>query len=188
MKIDSLSNVKYIALETEYIGEDIFASTNEVPVNFFTKADDAFNGVANSWKYKEGDGRFTVFGHGAPGYILDQTTAEGISTGTKFDKYMSLHNSKWDEAKDKNGTTLTLLSCQSATMSWTGCTLAQVISVAHPNILVIGADGFVEYSQSFWSRKYTISGINTESGSGKNDGYLVAYRNGKEIYRERFNK
>ncbi|MDR7370784.1 hypothetical protein [Flavobacterium aquidurense] len=161
-----------------------FSNYGEEPVNFFADGKNRFNGVADSRSYTIGDGKFTLFGHGAPGFILDEKHSVGIRNATDFDKYMELMNSNWTNAKDKNGTILSLWSCQSGTVSQNNLSIAQMISLAHPNITVTGADGFVNYGEK--DGLYRITGIDTVMDSGKNDGAIVAYKNGVEVYRRQY--
>ncbi|EJG02893.1 hypothetical protein [Flavobacterium sp. F52] len=156
----------------------------EQPVNLFADGRNVFNGVADSRSYTVGDGKFTLFAHGAPGFILDEKHSVGIRNATDFDKYMEMMNSNWKNAKDKSGTVLSLWSCQSGTISQNNLSMAQMISLAHPNITVTGADGFVNYGEK--DGLYRITGIDTVMDSGKNDGAIVAYKNGVEVYRRKY--
>lgn len=85
-------------------------------------------------------------------------------------------------ASNQAGTVLSLWSCQSATIENNNPSIAQLISKAHPNITVIGADGFVNYGVTS-NNSYLISGVDTVKDSGRNDGFIVAYKNGVEVYR-----
>jgi RHS repeat-associated protein len=158
---------------------------DEPPVNLFPSGNSVFNGVANSRAFKTGDGKFSLFAHGAPGFILDQANGIAIKNAKDFDRAMSLMNNSWNSAKDNRETTLSLWSCQSATVDkMAPISMAQMISQAHPNIIVTGADGYVNYNNS--SNGYRINRIENHMGSGKNDGWIVAYKNGIEVYRRRF--
>ena len=59
-----------------------------------------------------------------------------------------------------------------------------MISLTHPNIILIGANGFVNYGEK--NALHRIIGINTVMDSGKNDGAIVAYKNGIEVYRRQY--
>ncbi|MGC4040314.1 MAG: RHS repeat-associated core domain-containing protein [Flavobacterium sp.] len=157
---------------------------DEVPVNLFDPKKDSFNGVANSRSYEVGDGRFTLFAHGAKGFIMDQKNGLPIRNAKDFDVSMEMENSNWKDTKDKKGTILAIWSCESASISENGLSLAQMVSIKHPNIIVFGADGFVNYGRT--KDGYLLTGIDTIMDSGKNDGFVVGYQNGIEVYRKGF--
>lgn len=55
---------------TVYSGH--WANVDEPPVNLFNNANDMYNGVANSRKYALGGRKFSIYGHGALGFIMDE--------------------------------------------------------------------------------------------------------------------
>ena len=64
-----------------------------------------------------------------------------------------------------------------------------MISKKHPNIIVIGGDGYFNYVKIKTKiPQYRIAGVDIDPNSGKNDGKLVAYKNGIRIYRETFKR
>ena len=75
-----------------------------------------YNGVANSRKYALGDRKFSIYGHGAPGFIMDEKYSVGIRNAKGFDIVMNRNNPNWASASNQAGTVLSLWSCQSATI------------------------------------------------------------------------
>jgi hypothetical protein len=180
---------------------DTGESTNEPPVNVFTfMKNDIFNNVFNEankkGNYKEGDGIFSVFGHGGPGYINnhnDKWSGTNAQSGAEFDEMMVALSPAYAKfAKDlKSPFTCTIYSCQSATNLGEGyLSLAQKVSIRHPNATIIGFDGFAIYGDL--NGKPGISSVSI-TGNEKpyshvvvndNKGYIVTFKGGKEIKRE----
>ncbi|MFG4002087.1 RHS repeat domain-containing protein [Flavobacterium aquidurense] len=163
--------------------------SDEEPVSLFTPGNNRFDGVVKSRNYKKGDRSFTVYGHGAVQFMFDELGRFTVRNAEDFDKMMSALNDQWDEGKGKKGTTLSLWTCESARIGKNGLSLAQMISEAYPNITVIGADGYVNYREidkNTGPCEYKISGVSKVMYSGKNDGDLVAYKNGVEVSRKKF--
>ncbi|MEG1026780.1 MAG: DUF6443 domain-containing protein [Flavobacterium sp.] len=176
------------ASDKESLGE-IKDDDDEEPVSLFSSGNNRFDGVVKSRNYKKGDRSFTVFGHGAVQFMFDELGRFTVRNVEDFDKMMGALNDQWDESKDKKGTTLSLWTCESARIGKNGLSLAQMISEAHPNIIVIGADGYVNYREIDHNTgpcEYRISGVSKVMYSGKNDGDLVAYKNGVEVSRKKF--
>jgi RHS repeat-associated protein len=179
---------------------DTGESTNEPPVNVFTfMKNDIFNNVFNEankkGNYKEGDGVFSVFGHGGPGYINnhnDKWSRTNAQSAIEFDDMMKTLSSAYGKfAKNlKASFTLTLYSCQSATSAGEGySSIAQQISIRHPNATIIGFDGFAIYDRE--NNKPAITMISTDIKlkgnvmvATDNKGYIVTFKGGKEIKRE----
>ncbi|MDP9956870.1 RHS repeat-associated protein, partial [Epilithonimonas hungarica] len=162
---------------------------DEKPVNLFgpNEKSTAPHGVVNSRSYNENDGKFTVFGHGSPGVIQDGNTLDIINSAKGFDEMMNKYSPNWDAAKDKKGTVLALWLCNSATGGQSFNSFAQEISIAHPNITVIGADGFLNYERTV-SDKFRIGSSDRVKNSGDKKGDVVTYQNGVEVSRRRFTK
>ncbi|WP_276381600.1 DUF6443 domain-containing protein [Flavobacterium sp. H4147] len=176
-------------LESLSNGSEEDESEEEEPVSLFSSGNNRFDGVVKSRKYKKGDRSFTVFGHGAIHFMFDELGRFTVRNAEDFDKMMSALNDQWDDAKGKKGTTLSLWTCESARIGKNGLSLAQMISEAYPNITVIGADGYVNYREidkNTGPCEYKISGVSKVMYSGKNDGDLVAYKNGVEVSRKKF--
>ena len=178
---------------------DTGESTNEPPVNVFTfMKSDIFNAVFNEankkGNYKEGDGIFSIFGHGGPGYINnhnDKWSGTNAQSAVEFDEMMVALSPAYGKfAKNLNDPfTCTIYSCQSATNQGTEYpSLAQQISTRHPNATIIGFDGFAIYGNE--NKMSAITKISTnikEKGNvtiSDNKGYIVTFRGGKEIKRE----
>ena len=174
-------------------GHDMSQENNfelyEKPVNLFgpNEKRPQFNGVANSRSYNENDGKFTVFGHGSPGLFLDGNTDQFITNAEKFDEMMNKYSPNWNEAKDKKGTVLALWICNSATGGQNITPLAAHISKAHPNITVIGADGFLTYVRTV-NNGFRIAKSDKVRDSGDRKGEVVTYQNGVEVSRRPFTK
>lgn len=172
-------------------GEDSNSYENfgndEEPVNLFGKKEirPQFSGVAESRSFKENDGKFNVFGHGSLGLLQNGDTDEFITNAEQFDKMMSKYSPNWEKSKDKKGTILTIWACNSAQETSRTISLIARISKAHPNITVIGADGFINYVIQK-NGLYKIGSIDKVQDSGDRKGELVLYRNGKEIYRKSY--
>ncbi|KRB56427.1 hypothetical protein ASD98_11245 [Flavobacterium sp. Root186] len=180
---------KASANNLQQTGTDTVDEDEEEPVTFFPSGNNRFYGVVKSRNYKKGDRRFTVFAHGGIKFIYDPNATLNVRNEEDFDIMMKALNDQWDGAKYKKGTTLTLWSCESARMDKDGLSLAQMISKKFPNMTVIGADGYVNYTlidNNNSACEYKISGIDKMMDSGKNDGDLVAYKGGREIYRRKF--
>jgi RHS repeat-associated protein len=158
---------------------------DEPPVNLFTFfPNDVFNNVVNTRKYKDGDGIFSVWTHGAPGLMADYINHNNITTIEQFETMMGKMSPNWANAKDKAGTVLFLFSCNSgATNDYNGINLAQIISKAHPEMRVVGAEGFYRYVQ-LKNGKYKIAGIEAIQHSADDLGYMVSYKNGIRVSRE----
>ncbi len=168
--------------------EEIY-SDDEEPVSLFMSGNNRFDGVVKSRKYKTGDRRFMVYGHGAIQFMFDELGRFTVRNAEDFDNMMGALNDQWTNGKDKKGTSLSLWVCESARIGKNGLSLAQMISKAHPNITVIGADGYVNYREidnNTGPCEYRISSISKVMYSGKNDGNLVGYKNGVEISRRKF--
>ena len=180
---------------------DTEESTNEPPVNVFTfMKNDVFNGVFNEankkGNYKEGDGVFSVFGHGGPGYINnhnDKWSGTNAQSAVDFDEMMKTLSPAYGKFAEnlKSPFTLTIYSCQSATDQGTKYpSLAQQISIQHPNATIIGFDGFLFYGNE--KGKPAISSVsitgNEKANShvmiSDNKGYIVTFKGGIEIRRE----
>jgi RHS repeat-associated protein len=155
----------------------------EEPVNLFKDDGSVFNQVVKSRKYKLGDGNFTLFAHGESGFILNEKTFEQITNAEDLNSVMSKLNPNWDAAKSKKGTTLAIWACKSATPQSKGNSIAQLVSASFPNIYVIGADGYVNFSRK---GGYHVSGIDKKLGSGMNDGAIVVFKGGLEVYRRSY--
>jgi len=164
-------------------------SLDEEPVNLFgpNEKSSAPHGVVNSRAYKDNDGKFTVFGHGSAGVFQDGNTLDLIANPKDFDKMMNNYSPNWDAAKDKKGTVLALWLCNSATGGQNFISLAAQISKAHPNITVIGADGFLNYVRTV-SNQYRIASSDRVKNSGDRKGDVVTYQNGVEVSRRPFTK
>lgn len=164
------------------------ADTDEEPVNLFgpNEKREQFSGVANSRGYKENDGKFTVFGHGSLGLLLDGNTDDFITNAEQFDKMMSEYSPNWEKSKDKKGTVLIIWACNSAKETSKTKSLIATISEAHPNITVIGSDGYINYIKQK-NGLYKVGSIDKVESSGDRKGELVLYKNGKEIYRKSYN-
>lgn len=160
---------------------------DEPPVNFFSreaigqeKFNDVFDEMNKSGSYDEGDGIFSVYGHGSEEHIGDNKGKTGSKIyARQFDKTMSKRSSAYKK-KMENGEsfTLTLYSCQSATGSKS---IAKKLSMAHKNATIIGFDGFVMYGTK--NGKPAIVGSSSVDNKNDNKGFIVTYKNGSEVSR-----
>ncbi|MDP9957292.1 hypothetical protein J2X97_002958 [Epilithonimonas hungarica] len=100
---------------------------------------------------------------------------------------MNKYSPNWNEAKDKKGTVLALWLCNSATGGQNITPLAAQISKAHPNITVIGADGFLTYVRTV-NNGFRIAKSDKVRDSGDRKGEVVTYQNGIEVSRRPFTK
>lgn len=163
---------------------------DEDPVSLFSPKNNMFDGNVLSRKHKKGDRRFNVYGHGETTFLFDEDGRfPGIKNADDFDTMMKALNDQWDNSKDNKNTVLSLWSCKSGSVGKDGLSLAQMISKKHPNIIVIGGDGYFNYVKIKTKiPQYRIAGVDIDPNSGKNDGKLVAYKNGIRIYRETFKR
>lgn len=171
--------------EPQTEGTDFNINNNEPPVSLFAATmGDVFNRVVNTRKYKDGDGIFSVWTHGAPGYMADEINGGGITTIEQFEAMMEKMSPNWVNARDKAGAVLFLFACNSgATNESNGINIAEIISKAHPNMRIVAAEGYYVYSK-LQNGKYKISGIDAIQDSGDNLGYMVSYYEGKRVSRE----
>ena len=97
-----------------------------------------------------------------------------------FDNIVNHYDPRWDIANKNQGTVTSIWPCNSATAENGHPSLAEMVSKAHPNILVIGVEGFKIPSPT----GNKINRIETVMGSGKNDGSIVIFQNGIELHRK----
>jgi RHS repeat-associated protein len=158
---------------------------DEQPVNFFSRTaegQEPFNAVFDemnkSENYDEGDGKFSVFGHGSEVHIGDNKGKTGSKIYAKqFDKTMSKRSPAYKK-KMENGEsfTLTIYSCHSATGSES---IAKKLSMAHKNATIVGFDGFVMYGEK--NGKPAIIGISSVENRNDNKGFVVIYKDGTGV-------
>ena len=162
-------------------------NNNEPPVNFFSRTaegQEPFNAVFDemnkSGNYNEGDGIFSVYGHGSEEHIGDNKgKTVQKNTAERFDKTLSKRSTAYKK-KMQNGEsfTLTIYSCHSATGSKS---IAKKLSMAHKNATIIGFDGFVMYGTK--NGKPAIVGSSSVENRNDNKGFIVTYKNGSEVSR-----
>lgn len=174
--------------KTISIGLSAVNNNEEPPINLFGSTEERpqFSGVANSRKYKNNDGKYNVFAHGTKGLLLDGNTGNYITTAQQFDAMMEKINPNWATDKNKKGTVLSLWACLSATDNGKNPSLAALISELHPNIVVIGADGYVNYVNN--NGQYKIGGMDKVKDSGDRKGEIAVFKNGEKIYHQEYNK
>lgn len=100
-----------------------------------------------------------------------------------FDKVMSSKNKKWENIDKYKSPMLILYSCLSAREEETSgqySAFAKKVSIRHPNLTVVGFDGYVDYGQK------GISRINEHLKTGDGNGKIVIYKNGIIIYKGLF--
>ncbi|MBN9284875.1 MULTISPECIES: DUF6443 domain-containing protein [unclassified Flavobacterium] len=169
-------------------------NNDEPPVNLFKPTakqsnqkvfNDVFNEMNKKENYEDGDGIFSVYGHGGLGHIGNLKGDKGkmIFTAEDFDKMMSERSVAYRNQLEKNQPfTLFLYSCESATeYQKTDQSIARKISAAHPKATILGFDGYVIYGTR--NGKATIVGSSSDLKRNNNQGYIVTYQNGQEINR-----
>ncbi|WP_449397450.1 hypothetical protein [Chryseobacterium wanjuense] len=153
----------------------------EEPVNFFGKTgDDApfyqkFKEMYNIFKDTKGDGVFRAFGHGGIGSIWDGE--KELHNAKQFDEIMTKRNSRWANVDKMKNAILILYVCRSASIIDEYDPIGLEISRAHPNLLVIGFNGYVTYDNSVKG----MQRVNKNQDSGDGLGSIVFYKNGKAL-------
>lgn len=182
-----------------------FSENDEPPVNVFTPTskdskqkpfNDVFNEANKEENYEDGDGIFTIYGHGGPGYINnhnDKWKGTSAQNASDFDKMMSVLSPAHKKfAKNKNlAFTLTIYSCNSAVdKDENTLSIAKRVSLAHPNATITAFEGFVLYGENSKGVP-SITKVGFHTGYDKNlnkiydnKGYIVTMKNGVVVKRE----
>ncbi len=172
---------------------DSVDANDEPPVNFFKPTskqanqkwfNDVFNEMNKKENYNNGDGIFSVYGHGGIDRLGEHKKDDrGIYTAEQFDEIMSERSPAYKKRVDsKQPFTLYIYACQSATeYTKNEESMARKISAAHPNATVIGFDGYVFYGTR--NGKPAITGVSSDLTKNNHQGYMVTYKNGEEISR-----
>ena len=180
----------------------------EPPVNLFkpTEKDpyqrlfnNLFNEVNKKGNYKEGDGKFSVYGHGGVGYINNHNKSwkgKYAESADLFDEMMSKLSPNYVKyAKDRKlAFTLTLYSCNSGLAEGDNLSIAEKISKAHPNATIIGFQGLVFYGTDK-SGKPSITKVANYIGEDKSGkpmydqkGYIVTFKKGVLVKRQLYSE
>ncbi|MFP3593732.1 hypothetical protein [Chryseobacterium sp. SIMBA_038] len=96
---------------------------------------------------------------------------------------MGKKNANWKKVDNYKNPMLIIYSCESAYEEEpTGrfSSFAKKVSIQHPNLTVVGFDGYVDYGQKGMSR------ISEHLHTGDGNGKIVIYKNGAIIYKGLF--
>lgn len=142
--------------------------------------------------YRKGDGVFSVYGNGGGWRIGDHKEDQGPNQGVymytadDFDKVMSEKSKAYKKILEENKPfTLILYACLSAyEYTEKDVSMARKISKKHPQAIIIGFDGYAMYGTK--DGKPAVVGSSKDLTYNDNKGFIVTFKNGKEINRQSF--
>ncbi|GEP50270.1 hypothetical protein FNO01nite_09420 [Flavobacterium noncentrifugens] len=185
------AKIAFVKLRNDVAAEE--ENDDEPPVNLFkpTSEDihqkpfnDVFDEANKVGNYKNGDMVFTVYGHGSEVHIGDNKHKpdRDLMNAKEFDIAMKEMSVAYRKVEKMTKFSLTLYTCESASGD---NPMAKQISKEHPNATVTGFDGYVGYAKA--NGKASITRVSSNIDMKDRNGYIVTYKNGKEVNRELYN-